>query len=83
MRLVIARATVFVLAISLAMVGAIYLLIGLWLLLDRYIGPTGASFALSGLLFLGSAVLLVMAEKLAALFSTRDERNFRVRELGH
>ncbi len=51
-------------AAALALVGAGYVLIGLWLGLDRLLGPIGASF------FLGAFFLLASLMPLAVLYRT-------------
>ena len=60
-------------AAAFALVGAGYVLIGLWFALDSLLGPTAASFVL-GALFLGfSAIPLALLNRMARKPISNDE----------
>jgi hypothetical protein len=50
-------------AAAFALVGVAYVLIGLWLGLDRLLGPIGASFSLGALFLIFSAVPLALLNR--------------------
>jgi hypothetical protein len=72
LRRLVRRLVLGVLAGAFALVGAGYLLMGLWLGLERFLGPIGASFVLAALFLIVSVIPLVLLNRMSREASSTD-----------